>query len=121
MLITYTGRKTRENFTTPVNYLSMNQDGDQFLATISLRERVWWRNLRNRTPMIVRFRGKDHPAAAEVIEDDTGVAENLGTYLRLRPDLAKYLKVRLDATGQPKDEDIVNAAKTRVIIKTQLV
>ena len=120
MLITYTGRKSGEKFTTPVNYLSMKQDEHQFLATTSMRERVWWRNLRGGAPVTVRLRGKDYPATAEVIEDELGVAKNLGAYLLLCPDLAKYFKVRLEVNGQPKDEDIVDAARTRVFIKTWL-
>jgi deazaflavin-dependent oxidoreductase (nitroreductase family) len=121
MLISYTGRKSKKEYTTPVNYLRMVQGEDQFLATTSLRERRWWRNLRGGAPVTVRIQGEDHPATAEVIEDDPGVAENLCGYLRLCPDLAKYFNVRLEGSGQPTDEDIANAASTRVFIKTHLV
>jgi deazaflavin-dependent oxidoreductase (nitroreductase family) len=120
MLITYTGRKSGKKFTTPVNYLHMTQGQDKFLATTSLRERTWWRNLRGSAPVALRLQGKDLPAAAEVIEDDQGVAENLGAYLRQAPGLAKYFNVRLESTGQLKAEDLANAAKTRVFIKARL-
>ena len=120
MLISYTGRKSKKAFTTPVNYLRMVQGEDQFLATTNLRERPWWRNLRGGSPVTVRIQGKDYPATAEVIEDDPGVAENLFGYLRLCPDLAKYFNVRLEGNGQPKDEDIANTASSRVFIKTHL-
>jgi deazaflavin-dependent oxidoreductase (nitroreductase family) len=120
MLITYTGRKSGKKYTTPVNYLNMIQGDDQFLATISFRERVWWRNLRGCSPVTVWVRGKDYPATSETIEDDSSVARNLNDYIRINPGLAKYLKIKLEANGQPNDEDVTEAAKTRVFIKTRL-
>jgi deazaflavin-dependent oxidoreductase (nitroreductase family) len=120
MLITYTGRKSGKKHTIPVNYLRMPQGEDEFMATISLRERVWWRNLRGGSPIIVRVRGKDYPATAEVIEDDLNVSKNMSAYLHLFPNLAKYLKIRLDVNGEPRDEDIAIASRSRVFIKTRL-
>jgi deazaflavin-dependent oxidoreductase (nitroreductase family) len=120
MLITYTGRKSGKKYTTPVNYLRMIQGEDQFLATISFRKRVWWRNLRGGSLVTVRIRGKDYPATAEIVEDDLNVAKNLSAYIHLYPGLAKYLKVRLEANEQPNDEDVTIAARTRVFIKTRL-
>jgi deazaflavin-dependent oxidoreductase (nitroreductase family) len=120
MLITYIGRKSGKKYTTPVNYLNMVQDGDQFLATTSIRERTWWRNLRDRKPFTVRLQGKDYSAASDVIEDEQGVIENLAAYFQQWPDGAKYFEVGIDSEGQPKIEDLSRVAKTRVFIKTYL-
>ena len=120
MLITYKGRKSGKPYTTPVNYLRIAQDQDQFLATTSSRDRVWWRSLRGSVEVTIRLQGKDYPATSEVIEDDQEVAENLAVYLRQWPAIAKYFDVQLDAEGQPELEDVVNSAKTRVFIKTRL-
>ena len=42
MLITYAGRKTGKEYTTPVNYV---RDGNEPLA-VGSREHSWWRTLR---------------------------------------------------------------------------
>ncbi len=119
MLVTFTGHKSGKKYTTPVNYLQMTQGEDQFFATISTRERVWWRNLRGNSPIAIRVRGKDYPATAEVIEDVSSVAKNLSAYIQLNPGLGKYFKIRIEANGQPNDEDVANAAIERVFIKTR--
>ena len=41
-------------------------------------------------------------------------------YLRKAPQIAQYLGVGLDASGQPKAEDVAEAAKTRVMVRVQL-
>lgn len=41
-------------------------------------------------------------------------------YLRKAPQIAKYMGVGLDASGQPKAEGVAEAAKTRVIVRVRL-
>ena len=120
MLVTYTGRKSGKKYSTPVNYINMIQAGDHFMATTSLRDRTWWRNLRGGVPFVARLRGKDYSATSEVIEDDQGVIENLVDYFQQWPEGAKYFEVGIDSKGQPDLEDLSTAAKTRVFIKTFL-
>ncbi len=115
MIITYTGRKSGKTFSTPVNYV---RDGN-LLWTISFRHRTWWKNLRD-SPVTLRIQGKDLTGMARAITDPQEVTTNLMAYLQKAPQIARYIGVGLDANGQPKLEDVAEAAKTRVMVRVQL-
>lgn len=99
---------------TPVNYL---RDGDDLLI-VSLRSRTWWRNARSGA-VTLRLRGADVPGQARVIEDEAGVAETLMACFRRAPKLARSFGVRLDAQSEPLAEDIIHAARERVVIRVR--
>ena len=117
MLISVTGRHSGRIYTTPVNYLP---DGDR-LTIISLRERTWWRNLRDGAEVGLHLRGMPRRGRASVIEDEVSVAAALGGYLRRVPAYARFLDVHLAANGEPEADGLANAARTRVIVNVQLV
>jgi deazaflavin-dependent oxidoreductase (nitroreductase family) len=117
MLVSVTGRKSGKIYTTPVNYHRMGEA----LQVVSLRERTWWRNLRGEgASATLRLRGKDVQALGKAIEDERGVAEALAAYLKQAPQNAKYFEVTLDPAGQPRPEDLQQAAKGRVMVEFQL-
>lgn len=116
MLITYVGRKSGRTYTTPVNYLVQ---GD-VLRTVSFRERTWWRNLRGGSSVILRLQGRDVKGWGRVIEDEQEVVTGLESYLRQVPQYARYLGVELDAAGQPRREDVIEAARPRVLVEVKL-
>ena len=116
MLMTYTGRKSGKVYTTPMNYLGINGA----LYTTSYRDRTWWRNLRGGADVTLRLRGEEVPAWSETIEDRTKVANSLRQYLQTAPQLAKYMDVRMDADGNPDDEDIARLAQEMVMVRTEL-
>ena len=120
MLMTYPGRKTGKVYSTPMNYVRTREGGAEVLLTTSYRQRTWWRNLRGGVPVVVRVQGKDLNARAEALEADGKVAEGLGQFLHLVPGWAKYYQVKLDPDGRPNAADVAEAAKTRVVIRTQL-
>ncbi len=113
MLITYSGRKSGQVYTIPVNCV---RTGNVFIIT-SFRHRSWWRNLRGGAPVVLRVQGQDLKAVGEVVEDDEGVAAGLMEYLRLAPEQVGYFKVGLDSEGHPKPDDTAQAALKRVIIR----
>jgi deazaflavin-dependent oxidoreductase (nitroreductase family) len=115
MIITYTGRKSGKTFSTPVNYV---RDGD-VLWTVSFRRRTWWRNLRD-SPVTLRIHGKDVTGVATAMTDQQEVTDCLTAYLRKAPQIARYVGVGLDASGQPKPDDVADAAKTRIMVRVQL-
>jgi deazaflavin-dependent oxidoreductase (nitroreductase family) len=115
MVVTYTGRKSGKLFSTPVNYV---RDGD-VLWTISYRRRTWWRNLVD-SPVTLRLQGKDVTGVARAITGQQEVADCLMAHLRKAPQIARYIGVGLDASGQPRAEDVAEAAKTRVMVRVQL-
>jgi deazaflavin-dependent oxidoreductase (nitroreductase family) len=116
MLMTYTGRKSGKSYSTPMNYLAMNGG----LYTNSYRDRVWWRNLRGGAEVTLRLKGEDVPAHAEVIEDQSVVADSLRLYLKTAPQLAKYMDVELDESGNPHPEDIARLTQEMVLVRTEL-
>ena len=81
MLMTYTGRKSGKAYTTPLNYLAM----DDAFYTTSYRDRVWWPNLRGGADVTLHLRGEEVPAKAETIEDqtDTGLSIDVDPYGRI--------------------------------------
>lgn len=50
LLITFTGRKSSKQYTTPINYLG---DGDMIDLTT---DSPWWKNLRSGVPLTLRIR-----------------------------------------------------------------
>jgi len=116
MLITVTGRKSGKMHTTSVNYI---RDGDN-ITVFSLRNRVWWRNLRAGAPVTVRIKRQDLKGTGESIEDKKAVAAGLLAYLQMSPKYAKYFQVTLDSSGQPNPEEVDRAAQNRVMIRVKL-
>ena len=116
LLMTYTGRKSGKVYSTPMNYVRL----EDVLLTTSYRERTWWRNLRGGAEVTVRVQGQDLQAQAEVIEDDAGVAAGLGQFLQLAPAWAKAFHVKLAADGTPLASDVTEAARTRGGVRTRL-
>jgi deazaflavin-dependent oxidoreductase (nitroreductase family) len=120
MLITFTGRKSGKTFTTPVNYLRVQDESGEYLLTTSQRDRTWWRNLRGGAPVTLRLNGKDVPARAKAYEDPERVAALLTVLFHKSPQMAKYFKVGLDASGEPLPQDLQRAVSERVVISTVL-
>jgi hypothetical protein len=120
MLISYTGRKSGKRFSTPVNYLRLRDAQGEYLFTTSSLDRSWWRNLRGGAPVTVRQQGQDYPAWAEAFEEGGKVTAELQAFFKAAPGMARYFDVSLDAAGQPKAEDVVRAAQSRVVIQFRL-
>lgn len=123
MLISYRGRKTGKPYTVPVSY-AVDEDGA--LLTTSFKTRAWWRNLRGSAPatavpVTLRLRGKEVDAQAEVIEEETAVADYIRVYLRRFPDIARHFYISMDADGAPNPDDLATAAAKRVIVRCVVV
>lgn len=116
MLITFTGRRSGKAYSTPVNYF---REGD-LITAFSLRSRTWWRNLRGSAPVTVKIRGQDLKAIGESVEDEKAVAAGLLAYLQKVPNYAKYFQVSVEPDGNPDPEEVVTAAKDRVMVVVRL-
>jgi len=73
MLITFTGRKSGNTYTTPVGYILM-EEGVLMIFT----ESPWWRNLDAVPEVTLRLRGERVKGRAEIIEDP----DQIRAYLR---------------------------------------
>ena len=71
LLVTFTGRRSGREYTTPVGY----EQVDGTLYVTSQTDRVWWKNLRGGADVTVHLRGEARAGHAEVIEDDEAVAD----------------------------------------------
>ncbi len=116
MLISVRGRKSGRIIRTPVNYV---REGNTLWVT-SQRNRTWWRNLRGGAPVNVFVQGQELKGHGDAIVDQPSVASGLATFLRLKPQYAKYYHIGLDQMGQPAPADCERAALERVAIRIDL-
>ena len=105
MLITVTGRRSGRRYTTPVNYV---REANAVTA-VTLKQRIWWRNLRGGAAVKLHIRGKNLNGLAEpVVRDYRATAEALESfYARVSP-------IKISA------ERVARLAPKRVIIRIRL-
>ena len=115
-LITFRGRKSGLEYTTPVNY---TKHGDTIRLT-SLAERSWWRNLIKNPNVIITLRGKKLKGTAEVFKARDKVTQKFENYLKPVPHMARLFKVKNDPDGMFNEQELFNAAENRVMIKIHL-
>lgn len=115
LLITFTGRKSGETYTTPVSY---SQQGDEvFIFTHA----NWWKNLRGGAPVTLHMRGQELPGTAEPVADDkAAVAAALAEHLRRVRSDARYYDVTFDEDGNPRAAEVQAAVQTVVMIRVRL-
>ena len=93
MLVTVTGRRSGQTYTTPVNYV---REGDT-VTVFSWRDRTWWRNLRGGASVMLRLRGRDLRGTGEVTA--VGGEAVAAALTRLRPRLSADTASRLARDG----------------------
>jgi deazaflavin-dependent oxidoreductase (nitroreductase family) len=92
MLITLTGRKSGNVYTTPVQYA---KNGNTITVTTS-KQYTWWKNLRGGAPVKVRVQGHDLSGKAEVSAETEAVTAALRT---VYPQMPENMVTQLAATG----------------------
>jgi deazaflavin-dependent oxidoreductase (nitroreductase family) len=110
LLITVTGRRTGARYTYPVAYA---EDGGVLLVGTAA---AWRRNLRDREPVTVRWRGRDHLARADVVTDEEEAAVLYRTILRKNPVHGRYAGIRTNADGAPNRRDLRRALARGVAV-----
>lgn len=116
MLITYIGRRSGKEFSTPVNYVRI---GDTLWVTTT-RQRNWWWNFKDVWPIKVLLQRKQLEGMAQAITDPEKVIQSFGEYLRVIPQQAKYFNVQLDSDGKLNQADLVKEAERRVMVRIEL-
>jgi deazaflavin-dependent oxidoreductase (nitroreductase family) len=115
MLITFTGRKSGQIYTTPVSYT--RKDG---LITAFTHAR-WYRNLAGGVPVTLYIKRKEYPGVANVVVDDKqAITDELGEFLNLVRTDARIYKVKFDENGYPNRQDVESAAQDCVMIRIRL-
>jgi hypothetical protein len=95
------------------------RDGqDLYIVPAQPDRKVWWRNLREPTPVRVRLQGRHLQGTATASSDPDVVAAGLRRYLARYPKAAKPLGARLDANGSP--HGTVTAAHPLAVVSVHL-
>ncbi len=114
LLIAFTGRKSGEQYTTPVNYIQHSRR----LLTTSSRERVWWRNLREPAEIELVLRGRHRTGQGQAYEDPETIYEDLLLMMQMLRLLRNFFDVTLQDNGQPLDKDaFCKAIKGQVVVE----
>ena len=114
MLITFTGRKSGRQFTTPVRYVR----SDDKVYAFTAKENQWWRNLRGGADVVLRTRGEDAGYRAVSIDDDQEtIRQWLIQYLGLFPQDAVYHNIRLNKDKSLNEEDLARAVPEAVVVE----
>ena len=120
MLISYTGQKSGQEYTTPVNYWQVSDKDEGLLLTTSKPDRVWWRNLKGDQPVVLQLRGKSINALATVVEDVEEKGKLFRKLFTQYPGIGRYFQVALDGNNQPAAEDIERTAAQTVLVSCVL-
>jgi hypothetical protein len=94
------GRKSGRRFTLPVAYTKQGKDlliGTPF---------GWGRNLRTGEPLTIRLKGRVRQADVRVLRDEAEVVDAYETMSRENKTFANFNKIRLDAAGNPDQDDL---------------
>ena len=112
LLLTFTGRKSGRQFTTPVGYI--REDDTLYVLT----ESPWWKNMRDGTPVMVRLQGETLSGYAEAKADPETAAHIVR--LQIQAGGAEFAERRFGiqlTSDDPEVKEIIDAVRnTKVII-----
>ena len=116
MLVTFTGRKSQRQYTTPVRYV---RDGETVRCFTS-GENHWWRNLRGGADVVLRIEGRDASYYAIAVENDPEeVKKWLQFYLGVFPQDAAYHDIRLNKDKSLVSEDLEAASRNSIVVEAR--
>ena len=112
LLLTFTGRKSGKQITTPVGY---QRQGDTLLV---FTHSPWWKNLRGGAPVMARVKGKDLQGWAVPAQDPEEVLPIVEELLRKNGvGQARRIGLNLDGTRMPGREELRAAIQGLVVIR----
>ena len=113
MLITFTGRKSKRQFTTPVRYLPV----DDAIQCFTSPDTQWWKNMRDGAQVTLRIKNEEKSCRAIVIENDPDqIKEKLIHYLAVFPQDAAYHDIRVNKDKSLNAEDLQRASKYSIVV-----
>ena len=116
MIITFRGRRSGKEYSTPVSYY--RDDGQVICTTNS----TWWKNIGDGSEVTLRISGKDVRGQAVAIADDLErKSELLYKLLAAVPSDAAFSGIKLDEDGLPNMAEVEQAAADAVVIRIELV
>jgi hypothetical protein len=116
LLLTFTGRKSRKTFTTPVGY---HRDGDK-LTLLTKRFRPWWRNFQTPAPVKALIAGKWISGQAQALLDESITVPIIAALMEAHEREAQIYGVKRDPNGKPDMADVRMLAPKVVVIQIAL-
>lgn len=115
MLITFTGRKSGREYTTPVGY---HEYGD---GIVVFTHNDWWKNLKGGVEVTLRIAGERRVGLASPIQDPDRVADYILAFIADHgPDAARRLGLEFGGGGVPTKTALVEGLDRTVVIEIDL-
>ena len=115
MLIKFTGRRSGQEYTTPVGY---HRVGDE-LAVFTHSD--WWRNMRGGASVSLLLRGEWRTAEAVPVEDRDSVASYILQYIDEHGlDAARRIGLEFDGDDPPSKQTLIDGIYETVVIEFTL-
>lgn len=116
MLITFTGRKTGDEYTTPVGYWI--HEGRVIVTTHS----PWWHNLKGGQPVELLLRGERREGIATAHPDPEDVARYVEEFVERRGvDAVRRLGIVIHGDRPPTREELEAGVEGTVVIEVELI
>jgi len=116
LLISFTGRRSGKQFTTPVRYI----EDDGVIHSFSSKDTQWWRNLEGGADVTLRVKGEDRVYRANVLDDPDEIRGWLSIYLDRYPEDAVYHDVGINKNGTINILDFRRACGKAVVVEAVL-
>lgn len=115
MLITFTGRKSGKQFTTPVTYSYLSPE-----RLIVFSSNPWWKNLRGGAPVSLVIKGKPVQGTAEPTDDRQTVINETRAYLAKKGvSNARMIGLQIDPKRELTQEYLDEVTQGRAVIYIQ--
>lgn len=113
MVVTFWGRKSGKQYSTPVRYLRV----DNTIVSFSSDGTAWWRNLRNGAKANLLVEGDNIECTTTVIEhNEVKVREWLEYYFKQFPQDAAYHDVKLLDDGSADEATMAIAVEHAIVM-----
>jgi len=120
VLLTFTGRRSRERFTIPVGY-QREADGALTVMASEAPKKQWWKNYREPGPVEVLLRGRTRTGTARLLEPGSeefqGCAER--TLLRV-PAMGRIWGIEYDRDTGLTEAQVSTLAESIAAVRVQL-
>lgn len=116
LLITFTGRKTDQHYTTPVGY---HREGTR-ITILTKRFRKWWHNFEESAPVEMCIEGRDRSGQATALSDLETIIPIIAHVIDGHRREAESYGIKLFDDGKPDMDSIRAVAPKLVVIQVTL-
>ncbi len=115
LLLTFTGRKSGREYTTPVGYRYIDE------SMVIFTHSDWWKNLRGGATVTLHLRGERREAEATPRTDPDAVAQYIARLIDEHGlEAVNRIGLSIDGDGVPSVEDIKRGLEETVVIEVEL-